>query len=164
MNAAWLRGTIAYLNWVLGDQDIAPLSGERRPLNPAVTLAAPEPAYPQATLIRMRGAGCGVANIEEEMMVYLSDVVMQGHEGQPEAEPDRYPPPQWGEAVEQAHNWVTGEDPKPPAYHHGCGDYHPCPGIRRCSCDAAGYCLRGQCPACIDTVCNAALTAIEENY
>ena len=44
MNAAWLRGTIAHLNWVLGDQDMAPLSGERRPLDPAATLAAPEPA------------------------------------------------------------------------------------------------------------------------
>jgi hypothetical protein len=164
MNAAWLRGTIAYLNWVLGDQNTTPLSGELRPLDPTVTLATPDPPYPRATLIRMRGVGCGVANIEEEMMVYLSDVVMQGHEGQPEAEPDRYPPPQWGEAVEQAHNWVTGEDLKPPADHHGCGDYHPCPGIRRCLCEAAGYCLRGQCPACIDKVCNVAWAAIDENY
>ena len=76
----------------------------------------------------MRGVGCGIANIEEEMMVYLDAVIMQGHEGQPPAEPDRYPPPQWGEGVEQAHDWVTGEDAKPPADHHGCGGYHPCPG------------------------------------
>ena len=61
-------------------------------------------------------------------------------------------------------HWVTGEDAKPPADHHGCGDYHPCPGLRRCSCEAAGYCLRGQCPACADRICNAAWAAIEENY
>jgi hypothetical protein len=31
-------------------------------------------------------------------------------------------------------------------------------------CEAAGYCLRGQCPACIDKVCNVAWAAIDENY
>lgn len=164
MNSAWLRGSIAYLNWVLGDQDTAPLSGHRSPLHPVATLAMPHPRYKRATVIEACGVGCGVANIEEEMMVYLSAVTMQGHEGQPAAEPDRYPPPQWGEGVEQAHNWVTGEDLKPPADHHGCGDYHPCPGVRRCSCEAAGYCMRGQCPACADRVCSAAWAAIEENY
>ena len=65
--------------------------------------------------------------------------------------------------VAWAHDWVTGEDLKPPADHHGCGGYHPCPGLRRCSCEAAGYCLRGQCPACVDRVCNAAWTAIAES-
>ncbi len=67
------------------------------------------------------------------MMVYLNAVVMQGHEGQTQAEPDRYPPPQWGEGVQQAHDWVTGEDGKPPAANHGCGGYHRCPAdIRWC--------------------------------
>ena len=46
-------------------------------------------------------------------MVYLAGVTMQGHEGQPAAEPSRYPPPQWGEGVEQAHDWVTGENLTP---------------------------------------------------
>jgi hypothetical protein len=89
---------------------------------------------------------------------------MQGREGQPPAEPGQLPPPQWGEGVEQAHDWATGEDSKPPADHHGCGDYYPCPGDRRCLCEAAGYCLQGRCPACTDMICNAGWTAIVENY
>ncbi|HET9894618.1 MAG TPA: hypothetical protein VFQ44_06755 [Streptosporangiaceae bacterium] len=95
MNAAWLRGTIAYLDWVLGESPVGPLSGEHRPLDPITTLITPEPPYGPADLIAMRGVGCGVANIEEELMTYLDAVIMQGHEGQPKAEPARYPPPQW---------------------------------------------------------------------
>ena len=64
----------------------------------------------------------------------------------------------------QAHDWATGEDGKPPADHHGCGDYYPCPGDRRCSCEAAGHCLRGQCPACTERICNAGWTTIAANY
>ena len=155
MNAAWLRGTVAYFDWILGDSALSPLSRQHMPLDPVATLAHPEPPYAQADLIAMRGVGCGVANIEEEMMAYLDAVVMQGHEGQPQAEPKRYPPPQWGEGVQQAHDWTTGEDSKPPADHHGCGGYHPCPGDLRCSCEMVGYCMRGQCPACADQVCIA---------
>ncbi len=153
MNDSWLRGAVAFLDWVLGDASAGPLSGKHKPLDPVQTLGCPEPAYALADLISMRGVGCGVANIEEEMMAHLSAVVMQGHEGQAPAEPDRYPPPQWGEGVQQAHDWVIGEDGTPPADHHGCGGYHPCPGDSRCSCETAGYCLRGQCPACIVQAC-----------
>jgi len=46
----------------------------------------------------------------------------------------------------------------------GVGTIIPAPGVRRCSCEAAGYCRRGQCPACADRVCNAAWTAMEESY
>lgn len=156
MNAAWLRGTVACIDWTLGETPISPLSGRHVPLDPASTLVHPEPPYAQADLISMCGVGCGVANIEEEMMAYLDAVVMQGHEGEFSAEPSRYPPPQWGEGVQQAHDWATGEDLRPPADHHGCGAYHPCPGDLRCSCEEAGYCRRGQCAACIDRPCNAA--------
>jgi hypothetical protein len=164
MNAAWLRGTVAYIDWILGDTATSPLSGHRNPLDPVVTLAFPEPPYAQADLIAMCGVACGIANVEEEMMTYLDAVIMQGHEGQPQAEPGRYPPPQWGEGVQQAHDWVTGEDAKPPADHHGCGGYHPCPGDPRCACETAGYCLRGQCPACTERICNAARPAAETTY
>jgi hypothetical protein len=164
MNAAWLRGAVAYLAWVLGEQAISPLSRQHIPLDPVATLAAPDPPYAQAELISMYGVGCGVANIEEELMVHLDAVVMQGHEGQPPAEPGLLPPPQWGEGVGQAHDWVTGEDGKPPADQHGCGDYYPCSDIRRCACEAAGHCLRDQCSACTDHICNAAWTVITAGY
>jgi hypothetical protein len=162
MNAAWLRGTIAYLDWILGEGQVSPLSRKRIPLNRVATLAHPELA--RQDWVAMRGVGVGIANIEEEMMVYLDAVIMQGREGQPPAEPKRYPPPQWGEGVQQAHDWATGEDSRPPADHHGCGDYHPCPGQIRCVCEAAGQCLGGQCPACLDNICNAAWSTIEATY
>jgi hypothetical protein len=164
MNAAWLHGTIAYLDWVLGLTPTSPLSGQHLPLDPVTTLAHPAPAYTLTDLISICGAGCGVANIEEELSCYLDTIIMQGHEGQAPAEPDRYPPPQWGEGVRQTHDWVTGEDSNPPADHHGCGDYYPCPGDRRCSCETAGHCLGGQCPACTDHLCNAAWPVIESSY
>ncbi len=111
----------------VGDTPMSALSRRHSPLDPVTNLAHPEPAYPLADLISISGAGCGVTNIDGENMVYLDIVIMQGHEGQPPAEPDRHPPPQWGEGVQQVHDWATGEDQKPPADHHGCGDYHPCP-------------------------------------
>lgn len=162
MNAAWLRGTIAYLDWILGDSPVTPLSRQQNLLDPQASLEQPDPRIAVA-LRRMYGVGSGVQAIENEIMDNLPDVIMQGHPGQDPAEPTEWPPPQWGEAVEQAHAWVTGEDAKPPADHHGCGDYYPCPGLRRCSCEAAGYCLRGQCPACRDRLCNAAWTAIQKS-
>jgi hypothetical protein len=156
MNAAWLHGTIAYIDWILGDTATSPLSGQHIPLDPVATLAYPEPPYAQVDLVSMRGVGCGIANIEEEMMTYLDAVIMQAHEGQPQAEPGRYPPPQWGEGVQQAHDWIVGEDGTLPADHHGCGGYYACIGDIRCHCEAAGYCMRGRCPACTNRTCNVA--------
>lgn len=164
MNAAWLRGTIAYFDWILGDNHVSPLSRKHIPLDPIVTLAHPEPPRAHEDWVAMRGVGVGIANIEEELMIYLDAVIMQGCESQPPAEPKRYPPPQWGEGVQQAHEWATGEDSRPPADHHGCGDYHPCPGQIRCTCEVAGHCLGGQCPACIDRICNAAWSTIEATH
>jgi hypothetical protein len=151
MNAAWLRGTVAYLNWILGDAQQSPITFK------LVGTAPPG-------VFRTRQAHPPVPDDIAAELELLSAVTMQGHEGQPDAEPECYPPPQWGEGVEQSHDWVTGEETKPTADHHGCGGYYPCPGERRCTCEAAGYCLRGQCPACADRVCNAAWAAIEESY
>lgn len=151
MNAAWLRGTVAYLDWILGGSQETPVTFK---------LARSAPPGVFRTSYARPPAPDDIA----AELALLSAVTMQGHEGQPDAEPDCYPPPQWGEGVEQAHEWVMGEDTKPPADHHGCGGYYPCPGTRRCSCEAAGYCLRGKCPACADHVCNAAWVAVEEGY
>jgi hypothetical protein len=155
MNAAWLCGTIAWLDWILGDSDLPPLTFKLRAFDPADEY--------RAQVYRRLSCPPTAEDITSELW-HLGGTVMQGHEHQPPAEPDRYPPPQWGEAVEQAHLWLTGEDSKPPADHHGCGDYYPCPGQRRCSCEAAGYCLRGLCPACTSKICNAAWSTIEDNY
>jgi hypothetical protein len=155
MNAAWLRGTVAWLNWILGDSDVPPLTFKLRACGPADEY--------RARVYRVLSRPPTAEDITSELW-HLSGSVMQGHEHQPPAEPDRYPPPQWGEAVEQTHSWLTGEDSKPPADHHGCGDYYPCPGLRRCSCEDAGYCLRGRCPACADKICNAAWSTIEDSY
>lgn len=163
MNAAWLRGAVAYLDWILGDTPTAPLDRHPNPLSPDGTLPSQDPRVTRE-VCSVSGMEAGHDIIDEEITVHLSAVIMQGHEGQPPAEPGEYPPPQWGEGVQQAHDWATGEDAKPPADHHGCGDYYPCPGVRRCSCEAAGYCLRGQCPACTDRICNAAWLSIQERY
>ena len=77
----------------------------------------------------MYGVGAGRYDIEEEIHDYAQWGSSQGHEGEEPADPDRYPPPQWCEAVIQAHDWATGEDGEPPADHHGCGAYYPCPVI-----------------------------------
>ena len=160
MNAAWLRGTIAYLNWVLGDQH-----RNHYPVSESPSTQGPRRArasYRRPAQDPRRG--CGAVRHRRRECTLSPDAVMQGHEGQPDAEPDRYPPPQWGEAVEQAHNWVTGEDLQASRRPSRMRRLPPLPRHRRCSCEAAGYCLRGQCPACIDQVCNAAWAAIEENY
>jgi hypothetical protein len=158
-DAAWLRGTIAYLDWILGDTQVAPVSGQPKPIasgphpDPRVVVGQRE----------MYGVAAGRYDIEEEVN-HAKWGSTQGHEDEEPANPDEYPPPQWCEGVVQAHEWATGEDGEPPADHHGCGAYYPCPGDRRCSCEAAGHCLRGQCPACTDRVCNAGWTVIVENY
>ena len=160
MNAAWLRGTIAYLDWILGDQAITPVSGEHKPIQ--------QDPHPDPRIIvgqrRMYGVAAGRWDIEDEIYVDANCGMQQGREGQEPAEPERYPPPQWCEAVVQAHDWATGEDAKPPADHHGCGDYYPCPDLLRCSCEAAGRCLRSECPACTHQICNAGWQAIVDNY
>jgi hypothetical protein len=151
MNAASLRGTIACLNWILGESQEPPLTAKLRTTAPVGSQYHRPSCPPTAEDIALE-------------IWFLGAVTMQGHEHQPSAEPGRYPPPQWGEAVEQAHNWLTGEDTQPPADHHGCGGYYPCPGQLRCHCESAGYCLRTECPACADKICNAGWTRIEENF
>jgi hypothetical protein len=160
MNAAWLRGTIAYLDWILGDQAITPVTWDDAPVRQ-------HPHADPRVIAGQRekfGVAAGRWDIEDEVSVHAYCAMQQGREGQEPAEPTRWPPPQWCEAVVQAHDWATGEDAKPPADHHGCGDYYPCPDLLRCFCEAAGHCLRSQCPACADAICNAGWQAIVDNY
>ena len=158
-DAAWLRGTIAYLDWILGDTQIAPVTRQPKPIAPGPTRTrASSLASARCTASPQAGTTSKKKSTPREVGL------MQGHEGEEPADPDRYPPPQWCEGVVQAHDWATGEDGEPPADHHGCGAYYPCPGDRRCYCEAAGHCLRGQCPACTDRICNAGWTALVENY
>jgi len=160
MDAAWLRGTIAYLNWILGDQAIAPVSRERKPLTPG---SHPDPRV-VAALRRIYGVSAGRGDIEEEIYVYAHGGMQQGREGQDPAEPAEWPPPQWCEAVVRAHDWATGESAEAPADQHGCGEYRACPDQLRCACETAGYCLRSQCPACTGRICDAGWQAIVDNY
>ena len=157
MNAAWLRGATAYLDWVLGDTPVTPVTRQQQPV---VRGPHPDPRV-IAGQRRMFGVGAGRYDIEEE--AHLAQLcAQQGREDGGPVEPDVYPPPQWCEAVQQAHDWATGEDAKPPADRHGCGDYVACPGD--CTCYDAGHCLRGQCPACADRICDAGWTAIVQSY
>jgi hypothetical protein len=145
MNAAWLRRTVAYLDWILGDTPTSPLSRQHLPLDPVETLAHPEPDYAVADLIAMGGAGCGVANIEEEMMVYLDTIIMQGHEGQPSAEPGRYRRPSGGRrpaSPRLGNRRGQQASGRPPRLRW----LHPCPGERRCLREASGRCLGGPIP------------------
>ena len=157
MDAAWLRGTTAYLDWILGDTPVTPVTRQHQPI---ALGPHPDPRV-IAGQRRMYGVGAGRYDIEEELD-YANGGSWQGHEGQEPADPDKYPPPQWCEAVVQAHDWATGEDGKPPADRHGCGDYVACPGD--CICYDAGHCVRNQCPTCADRICNAGWAAIAGHY
>jgi hypothetical protein len=157
MDAAWLHGAIAYLDWILEDTPIRPVTRQRQPVAHG---PHPDPRV-IAGQRRMFGVGAGRYDIEEE--AHLAQLrAQQGRENGGPVRPDVYPPPQWCEGVEQAHDWATGEDAKPPADRHGCGDYVACPGD--CTCYDAGHCLRGQCPACTDHICDAGWAAIVQSY
>src|SRR6185437_2583420 len=58
----------------------------------------------------------------------LDIVIAQGRDRDRPAEPGTYPPPQYGEGIDAAYRWLTGEDTRPPVDHHGCGAYFPLPG------------------------------------
>jgi len=155
MNAAWLRGATAYLDWILGDTAVTPITRQHQPV-----ISHPDPRVVPGFRANW-GVGAGRYDIEDE--AYLAQLgAQQGRENSGPVRPDIYPPPQWCEAVRQAHDWVTGEDSKPPADRHGCGDYVACPGD--CTCYDAGYCLRDQCHACTGRICNAGWAAIVQSY
>jgi hypothetical protein len=130
MEVFYLHGVFFFLLWVTGDDPDGPLTGKPSRESPP-----------------------GILDLDEELAT-LNSVVMQGREYGWPAEPDLYPPPQYGEGIDAAAHWLTGEDTDPPVDHHGCGAYTPCPGDRRCTCEAAGHCLHGRCVACASKPCS----------
>jgi hypothetical protein len=105
MNAAWLRGVRDLLDWVLGNRAAAPLSGQTVDLPAVYNLIYEDSA--------------------------AADVVLQGRPGGIAVDPDSYPPPQYGEAIQATIRWLRGETTTPPADHHGCGAYAACPEASR---------------------------------
>src|SRR5262249_7676185 len=97
MNAAWHRGVCDLLSWVLGNSTISPL-----------------------TQRQVRWPGVYELTYEESA---ASDVVAQGRPGMPPANPRRYPPPQYGEAIQATITWLRGESTIPPAGRNGEAPY-----------------------------------------
>ena len=62
MDAAWLRGAIAYLDWILGDTAVTPVTRQRKRISPG---PHPDPRV-IAGQRRMFGVGAGRYDIEEE--------------------------------------------------------------------------------------------------
>jgi hypothetical protein len=102
MNAAWQRGVRDLLSWVLGDRAASPLCGRTVGLPAACDLSFEEAA--------------------------ARDVIAQGRPGGPLADPRRYPPPQYGEAIQAAITWLRGETTTAPAGPHGESPYQAGPG------------------------------------
>ncbi len=130
MDAFYLHGALSFLMWITGGGPKGPLTGK-----------PPRQTPP------------GLLDLDEELAT-LNSIVMQGREHGYPPDPGLYPPPQYGEGIDAAAHWLTGEYTDPPVDHHGCGAYTPCPGDRRCTCEAAGHCLHGKCAACASRPCN----------
>lgn len=99
MNAAWHRGVRDLLSWVLGDSAVSPLSRRQVCWPDAYELTYEESA--------------------------ASDVIAQCRPGMLAADPRRYPPPQYGEAIQATITWLRGETTTPPACRNGEASYDP---------------------------------------
>jgi hypothetical protein len=83
MNAAWLRGVRDLLDWVLGDRQTSPL-GQQVPKLPTAS------------------------DLDHEDLA-AEDVVSQDRPGGTVVDPQAYPPPQYGEAIQATTRWLRGE-------------------------------------------------------
>lgn len=99
MNASWLRGVRDLLHWVLGERSTSPL-GHR-------VIGMPAPLD---------------VDCED---VATDNVILQGRPGGPLVDPEAYPPPQYGEAVQATIRWLRGGITTPPVDHRGRGPYIP---------------------------------------
>ena len=101
MNAAWLRGVRDLLDWVLGERPASPLCCRAIGLPVVYDLTYEDGA--------------------------AQDVVLQGRPAGLPVDPGTYPPPQYGESIRAAIQWLRGQNTTPPVDHHGCGAYSACP-------------------------------------
>ena len=83
MNAAWLRGVRDLLDWVLGERATSPLGQQVAGLPAVMDLDYDD--------------------------LQADDVVSQGGPGGTVVDPDTYPPPQYGEAIQATIRWLRGE-------------------------------------------------------
>jgi hypothetical protein len=99
MNAAWHRGVHDLLSWVLGDRAHGPLCGRVVGLPTIYDLTYEETA--------------------------AEDIIAQARPVGIPADPRRYPPPQYGEAIQATISWLRGESTAPPADSDGETPYRP---------------------------------------
>jgi hypothetical protein len=102
MDAAWCRGVRDLLDWVLGERADSPLRGRIVGLPTVTDLTDEDDA--------------------------AADVVLQGRPAGLRVDPGTYPPPQYGEGLQEAARWLRGESTTPPVDQHGCGAYLAIPG------------------------------------
>jgi hypothetical protein len=100
MNAAWLRGVRDLLDWVLGERAASPLRRRLVGLPSTYDLTYEDGA--------------------------AEDVILQGRPSRVPVDPAAYPPPQYGEGVHAAVQWLRGETTTPPADQDGHGAYTAC--------------------------------------
>jgi hypothetical protein len=102
MNASWLHGVADLLGWALGEGAASPLG-------------RPVPGPPSRYELTCEAAAA-------------DDVVLQGRPGGLRVDPDRYPPPQYGEGLQAAVRWLRGEATAAPVDAVGRGPYQRQPG------------------------------------
>ena len=161
-DAAWLRGAIAYLDWILGDTLVTPVTRQPKRISPVRTSIRVVIAGQR----RMYGVGAGRYDIEEEVSRLRTDSgPCKGARARNPSEPDMIP----------AAAMVRGSRCRPMTGQPARTASHPLtvtaaerllrlPRRLRCCYEAAGYCLRGQCPACTGRICDAGWAAIAQSY
>jgi hypothetical protein len=97
MDAAWCQGVADLLDWALGERADSPLCG------------------------RITGVPSTHELTYEDAAA--DDVVLQGHPAGPLSDPATYPPPQYGEGLQEAIRWLRGETTVAPVDRHGHGAY-----------------------------------------
>lgn len=119
----WAQGAFDLLAWACGEASEGPLSGRR--------------VFRRPTLCEVSLDACrGMTGVE--LAREAGDPVRARR----------------SESVMETFLWLAGWNALPPVDRHGHGTFEDC--AERdvpCGCDAAGCCLRGECPACWRVAC-----------